>query len=176
MISICKKQIEGLKSRNTFIIFTPRCPLKVQISQGLGHFFQIGLLKTGRKRTCLPRLRPSSLPKGAWRRCRRSWRRSATLAISHMGKTIRRVCQLCYPTALKYDQIIRQIRISWILALARPRMQAAGLQCLKLQVAVASPGPQTRAFPGTELSWNIRSPNHQRRNSIIVCHVYYMIV
>ena len=28
-----------------------------------------------------------------------------------------------------------------------PRMQAAGLQCLELQIAAASPDPQTRAFP-----------------------------
>ena len=27
-------------------------------------------------------------------------------------------------------------------------MQAAGLQCLKLQLAAASSDPQTRAFPG----------------------------
>ena len=33
----------------------------------------------------------------------------------------------------------------------KPRMQAARLQCLKLQVD-ASPDPQTRAFTGTELS------------------------
>ena len=30
------------------IIFTSTCPLKVQISQGLGPFFQIELLRTGR--------------------------------------------------------------------------------------------------------------------------------
>ena len=41
---------------------------------------------------------------------------------------------------------------SRMLAPARPRMQAAGLQRLKLQIAAASPDPQTRAFPGTELS------------------------
>ena len=29
-------------------MFTPKCPLRVQISQGLGPFSQIGLLKTGR--------------------------------------------------------------------------------------------------------------------------------
>ena len=60
------------------------------------------------------------------------------------------------------DQIIREIRIpggKHVLAPVRPRLQAAGLQCLKLQVAVAFPDPQARAFPGTELSWKIRSPN-----------------
>ena len=40
-----------------------------------------------------------------------------------------------------------------------PRMQAAGLQCLKLQIAAASPDPQTRAFPGTQVSRKIQSPN-----------------
>ena len=44
-------------------------------------------------------------------------------------------------------------RASRILAPVRPRMQAAGLQCLMLQI-VASPNPQTRAFPGTEFSRN----------------------
>ena len=38
-------------------------------------------------------------------------------------------------------------------------MQAAGLQCLKLQIAIASPGPQTSVFPGAELSRETRSPN-----------------
>ena len=51
---------------------------------------------------------------------------------------------------------VREIRI---LAPVRPRMQASGLQCLKLQIAVAFPDPQTRAFPATELSRKIRSPN-----------------
>ena len=51
---------------------------------------------------------------------------------------------------------IREIRI---LAPVRLRMLAAGLQCLKLQIAVASPDPQTRAFPVTKLSWKTRSPN-----------------
>ena len=31
-------------------MFTSTCPLKVQISQGLGPFFQIELLKTGRRK------------------------------------------------------------------------------------------------------------------------------
>ena len=44
------------------------------------------------------------------------------------------------------------IRESRILAPVRPRMQAAGLQCLMLQIAVAFPNPQTRTFPGTEFS------------------------
>ena len=39
---------------------------------------------------------------------------------------------------------------SRILAPGRPRLQAAGWQCLKLQIAVAFPNPQTRVFPGTE--------------------------
>ena len=50
------------------------------------------------------------------------------------------------------------IRESRMLAPVRPRKQAAGLQCLKLQIAVASPDPQTRVFPSTQLSWKIRSP------------------
>ena len=37
-------------------------------------------------------------------------------------------------------------------------MQAAGLQCPKLQIAVAFPDPQTRVFPGTEPSRKTRSP------------------
>ena len=64
------------------------------------------------------------------------------------------------------DQIIRDGRI---LAPVRPRMQAAGLQCLKLQIAVASPDPQTRAFPGTELSQKIRSPKCTRHDITYAC-------
>ena len=50
-----------------------------------------------------------------------------------------------------------------MLAPVRPRMQAAGLQCLKLQslklqIVVASPDSQTRAVPGTELPQKTRSP------------------
>ena len=48
------------------------------------------------------------------------------------------------------------IRESRILAPVRPRMQAAGLRCLKLQIAVASPDPQTCTFPGKELSRRIQ--------------------
>ena len=48
-------------------------------------------------------------------------------------------------------------------ATVRPRMQAAGLQCLKLQIADASPDPQTRAFPGTQFSRRARSPNGRSR-------------
>ena len=51
------------------------------------------------------------------------------------------------------------IRESRTLAPVRPSMQAAGLQCLKLQLAVAYPDTQTCAFPGTEFSRKIRSPN-----------------
>ena len=51
------------------------------------------------------------------------------------------------------------IRESSILAPVRSRMQAAGLQCLKFQIAAASPDPQTRTFPGTQVSRKIRSPN-----------------
>ena len=51
------------------------------------------------------------------------------------------------------------IRESRILAPVRPRMQAAGLQCLKLQISLASPEPRPRAFPGTKLSRKIRSPH-----------------
>ena len=54
-----------------------------------------------------------------------------------------------------YDQIIRENRI---LAPVRPRMQAAGLQFQKLQIAVAFPNPQNRVFPGTEFSGKTRSP------------------
>ena len=45
------------------------------------------------------------------------------------------------------------------MAPVRPMILTAGLQCLKLQIqiAVASPDPQTRAFPGTELSRNLQS-------------------
>ena len=50
------------------------------------------------------------------------------------------------------------IRVSRILAPVRPRTQAAGLQCLKPQIAVASTDPQTRTFPGTQAFWNTRSP------------------
>ena len=49
-------------------------------------------------------------------------------------------------------------RESRILAPVRPRMQAAALRRLKLQSALASPDPQTRAFPGTKLSRRTRSP------------------
>ena len=48
-----------------------------------------------------------------------------------------------------------------ISAPVRPRMQVAGLQCIKLQTAVASPDPQTRAFPGMQISWKTRSHNHR---------------
>ena len=52
-----------------------------------------------------------------------------------------------FPEQDSDDQIIREI---CMLAPMRPRIQAAGLQCLKLQIAVTSPDPQTRAFPGTQ--------------------------
>ena len=58
------------------------------------------------------------------------------------------------------DQISRgnpHIRESCILAPVRPRMQAADLRCLMLQIAVAFPKPQARAFPGTKFS---RSPKY----------------
>ena len=45
------------------------------------------------------------------------------------------------------------------MAVLGPRMQAAGLQCLQLQMAVASPDPQTRAFPGTQVSGKLGDPN-----------------
>ena len=38
-------------------------------------------------------------------------------------------------------------------------MQAAGLQCLKLQIAVALSDPQTRASPSTQVSRKVRSPS-----------------
>ena len=62
-----------------------------------------------------------------------------------------------------YHQGNQHIRESRIVAPVGPRMQAAGLQCLKLQIAVAFPDPQTRAFPGTELSRKTRSPNNCER-------------
>ena len=49
------------------------------------------------------------------------------------------------------------IRESCLWAPERPRMQAAGLQCLKLQIAVASSDTQTRGFPGTQVSRKTRS-------------------
>ena len=47
-----------------------------------------------------------------------------------------------------------------MLAPVGPRMQAAGLQCLKLQIAVAFPDPQTRAFPGAQFSRKTRSAKY----------------
>ena len=41
-------QVEGLESRNHCSFSLQKCPLKVQTSQGLGTFFQIEFLKTGR--------------------------------------------------------------------------------------------------------------------------------
>ena len=49
-------------------------------------------------------------------------------------------------------------RESRILVAVRPRMQAAGLQCLKLRIAVAFPDPQNHAFSGTQVSRKTRSP------------------
>ena len=66
------------------------------------------------------------------------------------------------------------IKESRILASVRPRMQAAGWQCLKLQIAVASPDPQTRTFPGTELSRKIRSPN--LCTECMLVSVYYIVL
>ena len=68
------------------------------------------------------------------------------------------------PYGCSDDQIIREIRNphireSRMLALVRPWMQAAGLQCLELQIAVASPDLQTRAFPGTQVSQKTGHPN-----------------
>ena len=40
----------------------------------------------------------------------------------------------------------------------RPAVQSAGLQGLKLPIAVATPDPQTSAFPGMEVSRKIQSP------------------
>ena len=42
-------------------------------------------------------------------------------------------------------------------------MQAAGLQGLMRQIAVAFPNPQSRAFPGTEFSENMVTPNFVAR-------------
>ena len=49
------------------------------------------------------------------------------------------------------------IRESRILAPVGPRMQAAGLQYRELQIAAASPDPQTRSCPGTQGSRKARS-------------------
>ena len=65
---------------------------------------------------------------------------------------------------------IRESRIS---APVRPRMQAAGLQCLKLQIAVAFPDPQTRAFRGTQVSRKTRSPNNLYNHSTILAFLLY---
>ena len=54
------------------------------------------------------------------------------------------------------------IRESRRLAPVRPRMRAAGLQCLRLQIAVASPDPHTRTFPGTQVSRKTWSPKLKR--------------
>ena len=59
------------------------------------------------------------------------------------------------------------VRESRILAPVGPRMQAAGLQCLKLQIAVAFPNPQTSAFPDTEVSRKTWSPNSQGGSEIM---------
>ena len=83
------------------------------------------------------------------------------------GRRTAQVCSAfgCFVCVKSDDQIIREIRISGnrILTPVRPRMQAAGLQCLKLQIAVASPDPQTRAFPGTQVSQKIRSPDEVKK-------------
>ena len=47
-------------------------------------------------------------------------------------------------------------------------MRAAGLLCRKLQIAVASPDPLTRAFPGTQVSRKIRSPNRREPRTSMV--------
>ena len=63
------------------------------------------------------------------------------------------------------DQIIRgknpHIGESRILAPEGPGMQAAASQCLVLQIAAASPDPQTRAFPGTHVSRKTRLPDKE---------------
>ena len=51
------------------------------------------------------------------------------------------------------------IRECRVLAPVRPRMQASGLQCLKLQIAVAFPDPQPRTFPGTGFPGRSGHPN-----------------
>ena len=43
-----KNTFEGRKTQNRLLIVTSACPLKAQISQGLGPLFQIELLRTGR--------------------------------------------------------------------------------------------------------------------------------
>ena len=50
-----KFQIEGLQIPEPLLISNSKCPLKVQNSQGLGPFFRIELLKTGRTTRCSPR-------------------------------------------------------------------------------------------------------------------------
>ena len=71
-----KFQTEGLKSQNPCFMLTSKCPLKIQISKGLGPCFQIELLKTGRSLECVvdvtrrcpnPRCHESRLRKMRWR-------------------------------------------------------------------------------------------------------------
>ena len=47
-MSICKTSNRGPRIPEAMRVFTSKCPLKVQISQELGIFVQIELLKTGR--------------------------------------------------------------------------------------------------------------------------------
>ena len=61
-----------------------------------------------------------------------------------------------------YHQGNPHIREYRIFAPVRPRMQAAGLECLNLQIAAAFPDPQTRAFPGTEFTQKTRSRKYGR--------------
>ena len=68
-----------------------------------------------------------------------------------------------YISVLTYSitKICREIRVQGKAAYRpqRPRMQAAGLKCLKLQIAVAFPNPQNPTFPVTEFFRNTLSPN-----------------
>ena len=48
VISTRRPSNRGSRTREPLIVLTSACPLTVQISQGLGPFFQIGLSKTDR--------------------------------------------------------------------------------------------------------------------------------
>ena len=59
-----------------------------------------------------------------------------------------------------------------MLAPVRPRLQAAGLQCLKLQIALAFPNPHNRSFPGTHGSFLIR---RQRGHPVLFYPLSFLI-
>ena len=81
------------------------------------------------------------------------------------------------------DQIIREIRISgkaayWLQWDLGPRMQAAGLQRLKLQTAAASPDPQTQngAFPENSVTQFLISFNPSLSAYILLFSLVYIYI